>query len=406
MPLDQVIISLPQFKVLSVLEDSPIVLEVIFEGLVSCPYCSGTRLRKKDSFVRKVRHFCFGEKQSTLHVHSHKFRCLSCLRYFNQRFPGILSRKRATEPFRRDVFQKHHDGITQKTLSERLHIGVATIERWYQEFVSLEISKFNSALCPKVMGIDEHFFTKKQGYATTICDLTRHKVYDVTLGRSEKALKPYLERLQGRDNVKVILMDLSETYRSIARQHFKKALIVADRFHVVRLVNQHFLNTWKILDPEGRKSRGLTSLIRRHEQNLKPEQVPRLRKYLSEVPGLETVYDFKQSLCRLLIQKMKTKKQCRPMTYQFLSMIEQLKNSGFEPLKTLGETLENWAEEIARMWRFTKTNSITEGLHNKMEMISRRAFGFRNFENYRLRVRVHWVLLPWWWETQRQKKWA
>jgi len=40
------------------------------------------------------------------------------------------------------------------------------------------------------------------------------------------------------------------------------------------------------------------------------------------------------------------------------------------------------------MWRFTKNNGITEGFHNKMEMISRRAFGFRNFENYRLRVRV------------------
>jgi hypothetical protein len=37
------------------------------------------------------------------------------------------------------------------------------------------------------------------------------------------------------------------------------------------------------------------------------------------------------------------------------------------------------------MWRFTKNNGITEGLHNKMEMLSRRAFGFRNFENYRMR---------------------
>jgi transposase len=38
------------------------------------------------------------------------------------------------------------------------------------------------------------------------------------------------------------------------------------------------------------------------------------------------------------------------------------------------------------MWRFSKSNGITEGFHTKMEMISRRAFGFRNFENYRMRV--------------------
>jgi transposase len=362
---------------------------VVYEGAISCPFCECSRLRKKDSFLRKVRHFCVGQRDVILHVRSHKFYCLGCKKYFNQRFPGILPRKRSSEPFRREVFQLHHDGITQRTLSLRLRIGVATIERWYKDFVQLEINKFKSALCPKVMGIDEHFFTKKQGYATTICDLSKHRVYDVTLGRSEKALKPYLERLPGKDNVKVILMDLSETYRSIAKTHFPNALIVADRFHVIRLVNQHFLNTWKLLDPEGRKSRGLVSLIRRHEKNLKPEQVPKLRRYLAKVAGLEAVYDFKQRLCVLLSQKKKNQKDCRPLAYQFLSMIEQLKNSNFETLKTLGQTLENWATEIARMWRFTKTNSITEGLHNKMEMLSRRAFGFRNFENYRLRVRVH-----------------
>ena len=72
--------------------------------------------------------------------------------------------------------------------------------------------------------------------------------------------------------------------------------------------------------------------------------------------------------------------------HEFLPMLDQLKESQIESLQTLGETLFAWRDEIGRMWRFSKTNSITEGLHNKMEMISRRAFGFRNFNNYRLRV--------------------
>ena len=54
----------------------------------------------------------------------------------------------------------------------------------------------------------------------------------------------------------------------------------------------------------------------------------------------------------------------------------------------LGATIDGWKNEIGRMWRFTRNNGITEGFHNKMEMISRQAFGFRNFENYRLRVKV------------------
>jgi transposase len=40
------------------------------------------------------------------------------------------------------------------------------------------------------------------------------------------------------------------------------------------------------------------------------------------------------------------------------------------------------------MWRCTRSNAITEGFHNKMETLSRQAYGFRNFENYRLRVKV------------------
>jgi len=43
----------------------------------------------------------------------------------------------------------------------------------------------------------------------------------------------------------------------------------------------------------------------------------------------------------------------------------------------------------AQVWRFSKSNGITEGFHTKMEMLSRRAYGFRNFENYRLRVLAH-----------------
>ena len=88
----------------------------------------------------------------------------------------------------------------------------------------------------------------------------------------------------------------------------------------------------------------------------------------------------------LMRQKGLTKAGAWFKVHDLLAMLEELKNSQIEAMRTLGETLFSWRNEIGRMWRFKKTNSITEGLHNKMEMISRRAFGFRNFNNYRLRV--------------------
>jgi transposase len=81
-------------------------------------------------------------------------------------------------------------------------------------------------------------------------------------------------------------------------------------------------------------------------------------------------------------------RHCRRLIPVLLRAIERLRAWKMKPLVQLAETFDSWKEEIVRMWRFTKNNAITEGFHTKMEMISRRAYGFRNFENYRLRVRV------------------
>jgi transposase len=238
------------------------------------------------------------------------------------------------------------------------------------------------------LGIDEHFFTRRQGYATTFCDLKNHRIYDVALGRSEAALESYFLRLEGKDHVRIVCMDLAAVYRSIVRKHFPKALIVADRFHVIRLINHHFLACWREIDPVGAKNRGLLSLMRRHRHNLKPEQQFRLLAYLAEHPALAVIYRFKQRLCYLLLKKHKTRQQCQKLIPRFLRAVVELRQSGLAQLIALGDTLHSWSEEIARMWRFTRSNRITEGFHNKMETISRQAYGFRNFENYRQRVQV------------------
>ena len=78
----------------------------------------------------------------------------------------------------------------------------------------------------------------------------------------------------------------------------------------------------------------------------------------------------------------------RPAHPRLLTAVEHLRTSGLRYLVQLGETLDPWKEEIARIWRFTRNNGITEGFHNKMETISRDAYGFRNFQNYRQRVKV------------------
>jgi transposase len=207
-----------------------------FTGPVKCPDCGSQLLRLKDSYVRSVRHESWGSRHCTLDLQCHKWKCRECGRYFRSRFPGILKWQRATESFRRHIFQQHWDGINHSRLGKRENIGVATVERYFQHFLRRQAAELQgAAACPRRLGIDEHFFSRKQGFATTFCDLAKHKVYDVVPGRSEAALEGYLSRLEGKDKVRVVCMDLSSTYRAIVRKHFPNAVIVTDRFPVIRV---------------------------------------------------------------------------------------------------------------------------------------------------------------------------
>jgi len=388
MPLAISILNIYGYEVKNISGRNPVIIEARYRGKVKCPFCKGEALRKKDRYIRKLNHESIGARKTKLYFKGYKFHCGICGRYFNQRFPGVLKYKRSTEGFRKEVFEKHNNGHTQSYLSKSLAIGTATVERWYHDYLERKVSEMAGSPCPKFMGIDEHFFTKRRGYATTICDLKNHKVYDVVLGRSEAALDHYFKALKGKEDIEVVVMDLSATYRNIIRKHFLYAKIVSDRFHVIRLVNHHFLKVWADIDPAGRKNRGLLSLMRRHKHNLSHDQLLNLYSYLEKYPGLKAIYDFKQDLVRLLLTKKQTAMQCRKLIPIFLDYIYKLKESMLSSLVTLGKTLESWQEEVVRMFRFTKSNGILEGFHNKMEMISRRAYGFRNFENYRLRVKA------------------
>jgi transposase len=386
---DEIVLGLPQFQITGIERRSGGVwITAQYTGSKSCPDCHSERQQSKGWYTRRVRHDDIGLRHCWLEIHARKWVCLDCGRQFRERLPGILPWQRASEPFREAVFRQHLDGINRSRLGQREGIGAATVERYFRHGLERQFREWHSPKCPPVLGIDEHFFTRRKGFATTLCDLKNHTIYDVVLGRSELSLEPYLAKLEGKDQVRVVCMDLSTTYRAVVKQAFPRAQIVADRFHVIRLINHHFLACWREIDLPASKNRGLMSLMRRHRRNLTPEQKAKLQKYLDSIPALDVIYRFKQHLCYLLLKKHRTRRQCVPLVARLLNAIQHLRLSELPHLVQLGQTLDSWKEEIARMWRFTRNNGITEGFHNKMETISRQAYGFRNFENYRLRVKV------------------
>jgi transposase len=389
-PQTNPLIGLPFYELLQVSGSDPIIYEVRLTEPPECPHCQSSRerLELRDYVPRQLRHLSIGLKACRLQIRVPRFRCLRCRKYFRQSLPGVLPYQHATEAFREEVAKKHEAGIPQSTLSRMLEVGSATIERYYHHLNERKVAETSNDPAPEILGLDEHFFTKKQGYATSFADLAKGKIHDVVLGRSVEDLKEFLKNMKGKHQTRLVIIDLSKTFRAIAKQFFRNADIVADRFHVIQLINRQFKKTWGLIDPESRKNRNLSSLMGYHEWNLEEDQHEKLMSYLESSPVIQALYVFKQKLCRLMTKKHQTARQARKLIPKFLEMIRELKESGFARMRTLGETMEEWREEIVRMWRYHQTNSTLEGLHTKMEMISRRAFGFRNFENYRLRVKA------------------
>lgn len=389
MPKNDVILNLPGFSIKNVTGLNPLTIEVRFRYKTRwCIYCDSGRLRIKTHRWRHIRHESIGLRQTYLRLRVPKYYCRDCHRYFSQRYPSLLPYQRSTEKLKQQVFRHHTEGISQQDLALGLKLGKSTIERWYQDYYHRHHQEIKGRPCPRVLGIDEHFFSRKQGFATTFCDLRKHRIFDVVKGRSAKSLASYLAQLPGKDQVQVVCMDLSSSYRSLVKRYFPKAKIVADRFHVIRLLNHMNLKTYHQIDPTLKYQRGLLAVLRTKPERLSPTKQAKRDDYFKQQPAIASVYDFQQRLYRLLMKKQRRATQCKRLIPILLNRLQALKQSPFEHLQALGCTLYHWREAVVCMWRFTKNNGITEGFHRKMKLIQRRAYGFKNFENYRLRVKV------------------
>ena len=222
------LIGIPHYEITDVLErPGEVTIQARYTGPRTCPHCQGTRLRNRGRITRKVRHVSWAAERVWLILNGQRWLCRECGKQFRERFPGLLLGQHAMESFRFRVFQDHWDGINRSRVAARERIGSATVERYCRHFLQRLVAERSGAPCPQVLGIDEHFFSRKHGYATTFCDLKNHSVYDVVLGRSEAALESYLQRLEGKQNVRLVCMDLASTYRSIVRKYLPNARIVA-----------------------------------------------------------------------------------------------------------------------------------------------------------------------------------
>ncbi|MFN9028496.1 MAG: transposase, partial [Akkermansiaceae bacterium] len=104
--------------------------------------------------------------------------------------------------------------------------------------------------------------------------------------------------------VRVVCMDMSASYRALVKQYFPHARIVADRFHVIRLIQHHFMDLCRQIAPSIKQHRGYLAALGKHPERLTDLQRSRLDQLFLSHPALRAIYDQLQRVCR------KRRKRC------------------------------------------------------------------------------------------------
>lgn len=139
---------------------------------------------------------------------------------------------------------------------------------------------------PKVVGIDEHFFRHNRQqrfreFVSMIVDFKNHRLMEVVEGRQTGQLSEALKDIPGRENVLLVAMDLCEPFRSFARDFFPNAKLVADKFHVLRLLHPA-INRYRKNITGDRRSLLIRRLLLRSAYNLSTTERWAVERWLQQ----------------------------------------------------------------------------------------------------------------------------
>jgi transposase len=166
-PNQEPIVGIPGFEAFEISGKQEVVTSCRLRDKPTCPNCkSAGPHRRKDLVKRRIQHASIGPRAHYLVVHVPKWSC-RCGRDFRQRIPGVLPYQRATELFKEELVERHEHGHTLSRIQQSQDVSWATTERWVHQRYAHRVSHHAERVAPRMLGIDEHFFTRKDGYATT-----------------------------------------------------------------------------------------------------------------------------------------------------------------------------------------------------------------------------------------------
>lgn len=355
-----------------------------------CSVCQQVSAHPHQYQRRLVRDLPLSGNRCYLEFDQRRFKCEHCRRPFSEVWEAIAPHARYTQRYGDYLFDACRDTSIQ-AVSQREQIGYKTVEGLFYRYAQAQ-DQARAFHVVERLGLDEIALRKgHDAFVLVLSELGKGMVLTVLPERTKEALEAYFDTWTPaqREAVTDVATDLWQPYRLAVEAKLPNARLNADRFHVMKNLNEQVTTTRREIQrraPAAEKAqlKGARWLVVKNQDNLSPPEKTKLDAMLARSPTLKTLHTLKEEF-RAIFETAADRTTASHALTEWISRVEAV---ALQPLAKFVTTLRNWWDPILNYFTDHLTSGCVEGLNNKIKLIKRRAYGYRNFEHFRLRLIV------------------
>ena len=253
------------------------------------------------------------------------------------------------------------------------------------------------------IGLDETSFIKlgtksHADFVTTVADVENHQIIDILPTRKYADVAGWIEGQPAawKERIRYGALDMSATYAAVYTVVLPKASQVVDPFHAISLANRCLDSVRRRVQSEqlGHRGRRDDPLYRARrvllmgEEKLDEDATARLASLLElGDPNAEVAIAYRIKERFRDFYRTSDPEGARQLLEDLQAHC--LKRAMPPEVQKLGRTIRQWFDKLCNYHLAKVTNGPTESLNNLIKRIKRIGFGFRNFENYRIRALLY-----------------
>lgn len=347
-----------------------------------CPVCMAETKQIHDYRTQTIKDIpAFGSSVILL-LRKRRYRCACGKRFFEEN-TWLPRYRRMTNRVSSAVIEQLAKVNSYSSVAKMYALSVTTVQRIF------DLVSYPKPKLPNVLGIDEFKGnTGGEKYNVILTDPENGVVLDILPKRHRSYLSEYFTSFQREDRKRTsfFVSDMWDTYVNSAAVYFRNAAQIVDRFHWIRQGLQAFEEVRKqeqkrlgeVLRKNVKHNRYL--LLKRYSE-LTEAQKSRADHVLQASAALSSVHFLKE---RLLDIRNETAPEIA--IARLAEWIYDAETSGLQPFADCARTYHNWSVGIVNSLRYPYSNGFTEGCNNKIKVLKRNAYGFRNFNRFRNRI--------------------